>query len=96
MVGCSVGQTIHRSSVLSIELVRSHHNYMSYCIDNLLCREVKRYGLEPPRVVQSLFSRGHPKHNEWMFDEPLFAGWESAKNFRDTRELAGLVTERDS
>ena len=65
MVGCSVGQTIHRSSVLSIELVRSHHNYMSYCIDNLLCREVKRYGLEPPRVVQPLFSRGHPKHNEW-------------------------------
>ena len=31
-----------------------------------------------------------------MFDEPLFAGWESTKNFRDTRELAGLVTERDS
>ena len=25
------------------------------------------------------------------FEEPLFAGWESTKNFRDTGELAGLV-----
>ena len=26
------------------------------------------------------------------FEEPLFAGWESTMNFRETGELAGLVT----
>lgn len=31
----------------------------------------------------------------WYDDEPLYAGWESTENFRDTGEAAGLVTSRN-
>lgn len=31
----------------------------------------------------------------WYDDEPLFPGWESTKNFRDTGELAGFATSRN-
>lgn len=31
----------------------------------------------------------------WYDDKPLYAGWESTKNFRDTGELTGLVTSRN-
>lgn len=31
----------------------------------------------------------------WYDDEPLYPGWESSSNFRDTGESAGLVMSRD-
>lgn len=31
----------------------------------------------------------------WYDDKPLFPGWESTANFRDTGEAAGLVTSRN-
>lgn len=31
----------------------------------------------------------------WYDNQPLYAGWESTANFRDTGEVAGLLTSRN-